>query len=167
MKILACQDYWCWSSNQVHLWFCERNLDLNCVQSINIHDVNKMLKKDLSCFYCLCFNCNYKDCMNLAWTNTWQVEILNMNNSWYVQNVIQATTHEDEWDQFRALLEFMIYQTKKINKKKTHFEQPPKRSSSHFGHIVSYTSNMAKMVLLTTPRVAFFIGHFDSWLFDY
>jgi hypothetical protein len=70
--------------------------DLHCVKFIKICDVNKMLKKDLSCFYCLCFDCNYKDCMNLAWTKAWQVKILNTNNSPYVQDVIQATTHEDE-----------------------------------------------------------------------
>jgi hypothetical protein len=47
--------------------------------------------------------------MNVAWTKAWQVEILNMNNFWYVRDVIQAATHEDEWDQFWTLLEFMIY----------------------------------------------------------
>jgi hypothetical protein len=55
--------------------------------------------------------------MNLAWTKASQVGILNTNNSWYVQNDIQIATHEDEWYQFWTLLEFMIYQTRKINKK--------------------------------------------------
>jgi hypothetical protein len=32
------------------------------------YDVNKMLKKDLSCFCCFCFDYNYKNCVNLAWT---------------------------------------------------------------------------------------------------
>jgi hypothetical protein len=100
--------------------------DLNCVQSISIHDVNKMLKKDLSCFYCVCLNCNYKYCMNLTWTKAWQVEILNINNSWYAWNVIQSAAHEDEWDQFWTLFEIMFYQTGKINQKKPIFNNHQK-----------------------------------------
>jgi hypothetical protein len=42
--------------------------DLHRVKSISICDVNKMLKKDSFCFCCFCFDFNYKNCVNLAWT---------------------------------------------------------------------------------------------------
>jgi hypothetical protein len=61
----------------------------------------------------------------------------------------------------KALLEFMVYLIKKINKKGTHFEQPPKRSSNHFGHVVLYTSSMTMMVFFINLKVEFLIGHFD------
>jgi len=81
--------------------------------------------------------------MNLAWTKVWQVEILNTNNSWYVQNVIQTTTHENEWDQFQTLLEFMIYQTEKITQKK------PILSNHQKGHLVILTFLHFSLVILT------------------
>jgi len=81
--------------------------------------------------------------MNLAWTKVWQVEILNTNNSWYVRNVIQTTTHENEWDQFQTLLEFMIYQTEKTTQKK------PILSNHQKGHLVILTFLHFSLVILT------------------
>lgn len=77
--------------------FMKGTQDLHCVTYVNIHDVNKMLKKDLS-FFCSCLDSKYKDFMYLAWTKAWQVKVQNTNNSRYVRNVNQTTTHEDEWD---------------------------------------------------------------------
>jgi hypothetical protein len=45
--------------------------------------------------------------------------------------------------------------------KNSHFEQPPKRSSRHFGCVILYTSNMTRMVISTNPKVVFLTGHFD------
>lgn len=38
--------------------------------------------------------------MNLAWTNPWDIEIVNSNNLGYVCSVIQTSEDEKEWDQF-------------------------------------------------------------------
>ncbi len=38
--------------------------------------------------------------MNLAWTNPWDIEIVNSNNLSYVCSLIQTSEDEEEWDQF-------------------------------------------------------------------
>jgi len=40
--------------------------DVHSIKFINIGDVKKMLRKDLSYFFCFCLDGNYNMCVNLA-----------------------------------------------------------------------------------------------------
>ncbi len=44
----------------------KRTRDVHSVKSVNIGDVNKMFRKDLSYFILFCLDGNYKMCVNLA-----------------------------------------------------------------------------------------------------
>ncbi len=65
--------------------------DMYCIQSIGSMDVNKLLKKSLACFCCLCVDCNFSACENLPWTKNMKVEVLIPNNMGYVRNAMEAT----------------------------------------------------------------------------
>jgi hypothetical protein len=43
---------------------------------------------------------NFTNCVNLAWTKGWYVELLNSKNTSFVHSAIEVVTYEDvKWDQ--------------------------------------------------------------------
>lgn len=70
--------------NKVNEYTCEAikvTKDLHSIRLVGVMDVNKFMKKNLSCFCCLCVGDNFAACKNLSWIQEWQVEILISNNT--------------------------------------------------------------------------------------
>jgi hypothetical protein len=89
--------------NQQTIYTCdniERCQDLYSIRSFSGSDVNKLLKNDLAYFSCHYLDSNFIACVNLAWTNPWDINFLNANNPGYVYSAIYTSEDEEEWDQF-------------------------------------------------------------------
>jgi hypothetical protein len=54
-------------------------------------DVNKILKKTLTCFCCFYVDSNFSTCKNLPWTQCWEVEVLIHINVAYVCMTIEIS----------------------------------------------------------------------------
>ncbi len=58
--------------------------DIHFMRFIGFMDANKLLKKSLSYFCCLCVDTNFLACQNVPWTQSWEVEVLIHDNASYV-----------------------------------------------------------------------------------
>jgi hypothetical protein len=65
---------------------------------MGVMDVNKLMKKSLSCFCCFCVDGNFLACDNIPWTKDWEVEMLIPSNIAFVGEAMLATFYEDAWD---------------------------------------------------------------------
>jgi hypothetical protein len=63
-------------------------------------DVNKLMKKSLSCFYCFCVDGNFLACDNIPWTKDWEVEMLIPSNTTFVREAMLVAFDEDTWDRY-------------------------------------------------------------------
>ncbi len=52
-------------------------------------DVNKLLKKSLSCFCCFYVDVKFSTCENVPWMQSWEVEVLIHNNASYVHSAME------------------------------------------------------------------------------
>jgi hypothetical protein len=59
-------------------------------------DVNKLMKKSLSYFCCLCVDGNFLVCENVPWTKEWEVEVLVPSNTTFVHEVMLDAFDEDD-----------------------------------------------------------------------
>jgi len=64
-----------------------RNVHL--VMSVGAMHVNKLLKKNLACFYYFCVDNNFTLCENMPWTHEWEMEVLISNSMGYVRHVME------------------------------------------------------------------------------
>ena len=74
--------------------------DLHSVRSVGAMDVNKLCVRKLACFCAACIECKWGDCVNIAWAQDWEVEILVVGAPGYVRAVVNAQFKEDDWDEF-------------------------------------------------------------------
>jgi hypothetical protein len=61
-------------------------------------DVNKLMKMNLSCFYCFCVDGNFLVFDNIPWIKAWEVEMLIPSNTTFVCEAMLVAFDEDTWD---------------------------------------------------------------------
>lgn len=71
---------------------------MHSIRYAGVMDVNKIMKKSLSCFCCFCVNGNFATCENLPWTKEWEVEVLIPCSTTLVHDVMLGAFDEVEWD---------------------------------------------------------------------
>jgi hypothetical protein len=64
-------------------------------------DMNKLLKKNVACFYCFCIDFNFQACENLAWIQQWEIKVLIPKNVRFVHVAMEVTFQVDEWDEYK------------------------------------------------------------------
>jgi hypothetical protein len=74
--------------------------DLHSIKFVGVMDVNKIMKKNLSCFYYFCVDGNFVTCENLPWTEEWEVDIFIPCSTTFVCDVMLGAFDEAKWDQF-------------------------------------------------------------------
>ena len=65
--------------DRVNRYACEPikgSQDLHSIRFVGVMDVNKIMKKSLSCFCYFCVDGNFATCESLPWTEEWDVEVL-------------------------------------------------------------------------------------------
>ncbi len=70
-------------------------------------DVNKLMKKNLSCFYCFCVDGIFLAYDNIPWTEDWEVKMLIPNNITFIHEAMLAAFDEDTWDQYGANIDYL------------------------------------------------------------
>lgn len=66
------------------------------MKSIGAMDVNKFLKKNLTCFCYFCVDSNFSACKNLPWTQCWEVDVLIPPNVTYAHSTMEIAFREDD-----------------------------------------------------------------------
>ncbi len=77
--------------DKVNEYSCETikgTKELHSIRSVGVMDVNKFMKKSLSCFYCFYVGGNFPERENLCWSKGWEVEMLILSNIKFVPKVI-------------------------------------------------------------------------------
>ena len=74
--------------------------DMHQIRSVGPMEVNKLLKRSLACFCSACIATNWEACENRAWTGEWDVEVLVVTRTAYVQGVVNVEFKVDDWDEF-------------------------------------------------------------------
>jgi hypothetical protein len=72
--------------------------DLPSIKLVGVMDVNKLMKKSLSCFSCFCVDDNFLACDNILWTKDWEVDMLIPSNISFIREAMLAIFDEDAWD---------------------------------------------------------------------